>query len=628
MEQDSPDPLRPSEQHSLAVYLRSRQVWHTLCRKARRSTRFPKSCIELNNLLNKMPSIPPINISEDASDTTLYIEGFSQWMITSDRQCELNHKIKQSRPYKGIIGVTRPTECKVSSEYLSRWDGFERLNKRSRSRANNYFCPLILGWSYIMSAYLIEQRMQTAEDRIDYTENFALCQELIPGLISNAKDFTIPIGQANESERRWWSAILAKGHGWQANLHRAGKNFYPPWECHLDSGVAFIVLYSEATSLPVVASAAPPSSDDSLKYLYKFARLHNALDQLIAALAATLTIHTHIRFGAPVVLPTPVIERWPGSCTRPSDQIDISYADEFPRFMMLSCIPSIMQSSLFSSIWEPGIACNVASEWLYPCLQEVILPLLEEKAYCSIVSVLAARKENIAPLWLGALVTGLLPRIITVCRSFLPNTCPEASIWTSSSQSFMDCEFYQKPPFVKKSKGCLLIPREDEFRLLYLTDIESNAYGRPPMSPYPPFGLVKLEDAALPIRLHVSCGHKLRYLNWVWQGPDGQTLVDEGGTRQISKRSTRNIFGKLRDYSIPIFTLKEITSVKTCIRSRYNGKLWSDGMSEKATRNCLSWTYFAEGIRLSERQMWDHEWLNIICGKENESLVVSCSSSS
>jgi hypothetical protein len=120
--------------------------------------------------------------------------------------------------------------------------------------------------------------------------------------------------------------------------------------------------------LPIIVSTVPSSSNNSLKYLYKFAQLYNALDQLIAALAAILTIHTHIRFGTPVVLPTPVIKQWPGSYTRPSNQIDISYADKFPCFMMLSCIPSIMQLSLFSSIWEPGITCNVISKWLYPYL--------------------------------------------------------------------------------------------------------------------------------------------------------------------------------------------------------------------------------------------------------------------
>ena len=632
MMENSQDSLRPSERHSRAAYSHSRQVWHSLSRKARNSSHFPRSCIELNNLLNKTPSIPPINIRESTSDTALYIDGFSQWTITSDQQCALDHKIKQSQLHKAIIGITHPTKCTVSDEFLPRWNGFERLHKglQSRPQPYNYLCPLILGWSYIMSAYLIEQRKETSEDQINYTNNFALCQELVPGPNLSTKDFTIPIGEVCESERRWWSAILAKGYGWQANIHRTGKIFYPPWECHLDSKVSFIVLYSGVTS-PTIIPAEPPSSTDALGYLSKFAQLHNVLDQLIAALAATLTIHTHNRFGAPVILPIPVIEQWPANLTRLSDQINISYANKFPHFMMLSCIPSVMQSSLFSSIWEPGIACNVASEWLHPCLQEVILPLLEQRAYCSIVSILAAHQESIAPLWLGALITGLLPRIITVCRSFLPKTCPEASVWTSSAQSFMDCEFFRKPRIFKKSKGGSFIPREDEFRLLYLTDIKSDDYGPPPISPYPPFGLVKFEDAALPIRLHISCGHKLKYLNWIWQGTDGQMLVDEGNTQHISRNFMRNSFFRKLPWNcyIRIFILGEMILLKTCVKSsQNNGKLLSDRMSEKATRNCFQWTYFAEGVRQSERQIWDHEWLSIICGKENEFPVGSCLSSS
>lgn len=77
------------------------------------------------------------------------------------------------------------------------------------------------------------------------------------------------------------------------------------------------------------------------------------------------------------------------------------------------------------------------------------------------------------------------------------------------------------------STGDSFILREDEFRLLSLTNLKSNAYGPPPISPYPPFGLAKLENATLEIRLHASCGHRLTYLNWIWQGTDEQIVVDE-----------------------------------------------------------------------------------------------------
>lgn len=45
------------------------------------------------------------------------------------------------------------------------------------------------------------------------------------------------------------------------------------------------------------------------------------------------------------------------------------------------------------------------------------------------------------------------------------------------------------------------IRRENEFRLLYLTDVESDRYGMPPLSPYPPVEVVKLNETALEVRL-------------------------------------------------------------------------------------------------------------------------------
>lgn len=62
-----------------------------------------------------------------------------------------------------------------------------------------------------------------------------------------------------------------------------------------------------------------------------------------------------------------------------------------------------------------------------------------------------------------------------------------------------------------------MISREDEFRLLFLTDVNSEIYGNPPLSPYPPFGSVNLESTSLEVRLHFACGHKLVYQSWDWR---------------------------------------------------------------------------------------------------------------
>lgn len=240
----------------------------------------------------------------------------------------------------------------------------------------------------------------------------------------------------------------------------------------------------------------------------------------------------------------------------------IPSTDELPHFMSLSCIPNAISSCLFSSFWEPGVTCNLVSEWLHPVLKEILPPLVTEKQFHVIVHMMAARRPNIAPLWLGAAITGLLPRILRVHNTFLPPTCLEAAVWSSSPQSFMDPEFHHRPQIHRRRRSRRTangddddddekaISREGEYRLLYLTDVESQVYRQPPLSPYAPFGLVNLRDAALEVRLHATCGHGLVYAAWIWQGRDGRTVRDPGITSSTAKQaplrqSTGKDFGTL-----------------------------------------------------------------------------------
>lgn len=136
---------------------------------------------------------------------------------------------------------------------------------------------------------------------------------------------------------------------------------------------------------------------------------------------------------------------------------------------------------------------------------------------------MAARRPNSAPLRLGLVLTGMLPRIQSVSSSYMPTACLEATIWTKCSQSFMDPEFYKESRISSYATVEKLIPREDEFRLLYLTDVKSERYGPRPLSPYAPFGMVKLNQTALEVQLHAFCGQRLSYSHWVWCRLDGKT---------------------------------------------------------------------------------------------------------
>lgn len=157
--------------------------------------------------------------------------------------------------------------------------------------------------------------------------------------------------------------------------------------------------------------------------------------------------------------------------------------DHLPHLMAFSCIPNTMTSCMLGCLWEPQVTCNLAGEWLYPILQEVGPYLMRQRQLHTIVRIMAARRPNSAPLWLGSAITGLLPRVFEIAGAYLPSISLEATRWTRSSQSFMDPRHHRKARFYDDDKGQKFIRREDEFRLLYVTDIESNQYASPPLCP-------------------------------------------------------------------------------------------------------------------------------------------------
>lgn len=239
----------------------------------------------------------------------------------------------------------------------------------------NYVCALVLGWSYILSARLVELRKNAEDDCITYTEAKATwcCHEAnIPD-----ENFSIPIGNVDANVCRWRAAILAGGCGWQATLNRSGRPFYPPWSCHLNHNEKFSIrLDRPAGQQPCLVH--PPSSGQAHQYLCNFARFYNVYDQLIAAFLACLTIPGHLRFGAPVTLPKP-------KCTigngKPAAQCKsyIPSMDQLAHFMFLTSIPNAMSSFIFGCFWEPGVHCNVVGAWLHPIWSEILPPLIHEK---------------------------------------------------------------------------------------------------------------------------------------------------------------------------------------------------------------------------------------------------------
>lgn len=136
-----------------------------------------------------------------------------------------------------------------------------------------------------------------------------------------------------------------------------------------------------------------------------------------------------------------------------------------------------------------------------------------------------------------------------------------------------------------------------------------------PFSPYPPFGVVKINETALEVRLHAFCGHQLDYSHWAWRNHDRPDLIDLGIPRLVCPHSHEQ--GPSRK-SIVITGIRQF--LLRLRRKSYAfwhllfGILWSPGkaipcekLSEIATRNIFSWTFFSDGVRPDEMPMWRHE---------------------
>ncbi|KAE8137960.1 hypothetical protein BDV38DRAFT_292574 [Aspergillus pseudotamarii] len=599
MDDSNHDLLRPDHHSATDVLKHSKSTWNALLSSAQSETALPHACSNMKALLNKTPSIPkPADAADYLGTDALYIEGYASWSVSPVNRscnCELPSR-KKTGSRKVYIGGSQPSTCDLSAEYISDWNGVHPLP----GPMSNYLEVFVLGWSYILSARLIEIRRSTIKDKVVYTKSKA--QWNLHGRHQTDKSimddsYIIDIETDDFAELRWWAAILAEGRGWQATLTREGKEYYPPWDCHLNSSSFRLHHWAQLPASTPTINTEPPSSAQAQDYLFNLARYHDAFDQLISALAATLTIPLHNWFGASITLPLPKPENRPISRrnTELTYRNQIPTTAEIPHYMAISCTSGVITSCLFGCFWEPDIPCNLVSQWLNLPMREIFPSLIRSKNYHAMVCTMAQRTPNIAPLWLGALITGLLPRIFQVCRSYLPTVYLEAGTWTASPQSFMDPQYYRLTP-VHKTNNVALIPREDEFRLLFITDVDSETYRS---SPLHTVHLV-LSDCGM------SCGSKA-----IESSIEPNFLRTKASSLVIAPiyRKLVSIYSWLRglDPTSPL-----------CEELDKEGEAFDDTLSELVTRNIFSWTFFTEGTRPEEREFWKHEWLELLIDSDDD----------
>lgn len=92
--------------------------------------------------------------------------------------------------------------------------------------------------------------------------------------------------------------------------------------------------------------------------------------------------------------------------------------------MALSCNHSAVMSSPCGSFWEPSIPCDLVSPWLRPVLEEIpeASGRAENPGRChEIIALMCGmRRPRLLALWIGAAISGLVPKVIESVRSGTP----------------------------------------------------------------------------------------------------------------------------------------------------------------------------------------------------------------
>lgn len=165
------------------------------------------------------------------------------------------------------------------------------------------------------------------------------------------------------------------------------------------------------------------------------------------------------------------------------------------------------------------------------------------------------------------------------------------------------------------------ISRKDEYRLLYVTDIHSALYASSPLSPWQPFGFVALRNTALEVKLHTSCGHRLVYSHWVWEGFAGQTVEDRGA-KPSQKESILTTMNRsaLQIRKTFIHFLQRLR-----VKLRH-GTNYDESLSRSATRTIFAWA-LQDGTKEGDSELWKHQWGHDLLAIDTDEEESVCSSS-
>ena len=322
-----------------------------------------------------------------------------------------------------------------------------------------------------------------------------------------------------------------------------------------------------------------------------------------------LTLPTHCSYGIVVLLPYPrsvvYTLRTEGESDAKKDTITI---EELARYMSLSCNIEVFLSSLCAMFWNESVSCNLVSPWLHPILNEVPLsPDMKDIPgyYHEVLCYMCARRcPSIYPLWVGAAISGLLPRVISLVGTGMPVLDSVAFPWTGCPQSFMD--FTRPGQYYDGQRE--EISRADAWQICYLPSLTDDDlhYQSRPLVPWKPPGKTHRRNCALRVQVHWYCErHELRYQSWSWELTDGRVKFDIGDAydKGVSPRVPESLIQGQPEFATLI---KSMACDQTASRNA------SQAISQWSTIN-------HEGI--PQEKVYHDEWLDGFLQDDDDSTL-------
>ncbi|KAL7938174.1 hypothetical protein V8C35DRAFT_143243 [Trichoderma chlorosporum] len=560
------DRVTPTTDQAVSAFDFSKNLWQSLLTEAGSMT-LNRNTINLASLAKYGPKLP------DVMEGTTELAGYAKWHKAGESEPAIpsaadgvRHGLKRTWDLMKL----KPTPCEISKR-----SGFKFADSES-----NGVAFMFLAWSYIISAFLLEQQ----QIPIVYEGPY---KQWGDGTYEGGA-FFIDLGDASDEEYRWWSALVHPGQGW-----KAAYSSQPVWAVTLGDQFKFIIL-NERNVLPS-SNVNPPSSQEALAFLTRFAVRFNLENQASLGLAMALTIPLHDNMSSTIQLPEPYLTKKHGVAVFASvieqEFRNLSY------YAVLSSNPIFIASALWSVFWEPGIDCNLASPWCSAII-DVIKPLIEDHKLETLGHVLAQRRPGVAALWYGLVACGttdiilsIIPYLETLHTAVPARHVPEVSAWTNTPQSFMDLA--GSGPYLRGKQ----VSREDLWRLRH----ESwNAwkggihFRHLPTTPFRPFGSVDAEEVEVMLRPHLAGPRR----EWVYSG--FTWTLDNGIDLTHEPRVLPTSWAQFEAESH--FDLLPARTGESNISMDYTA-------SKRATGDVFRWA--ATEMEGTGRHIYSHPWVNV-----------------